>query len=299
MKKLLFSLSFAAILSLLGSDYVYASNLPSITMAPLKYETQLGKNELKKGYVDIGNPSNSDTTIQLQIQGFRQIDDNGALEFYTDPSLAEGIMLDFNSVDIKSKEGMRIYFLIDAAKLPKGDVFAAIMASTVPKTTNGSAQSARVGTLLIMTNEGHGPREAMITWLTAPWLQIGDGLEANIAVKNTTTKKDTGFFPEVTFTAQPYASKTVQGPLLFAGRERSIAYTQPGNYFGPIYLKSAVASSEQGKWIFAITGYWRWVIPIFVAAVLATLRFRKKGTRGISLRRTTSDKSTRSYRTRR
>lgn len=243
-----------------------ASAMPSITMAPLQYQSQLQKNEVKKGFVDIGNPGNETITMQLQVQAFRQTDDNGALEFYAEPSYQQAIKLDLETIEIKPREGMRVYFLIDGTKLPKGDIFAAIMASTVPKATGGSAQSARVGTLLIINNDGEGARQAEITQFNVPWLQLGSGIEAQLAVKNTvnTKVKNSGFFPEVAVSTQPYGTKTVQGPLLFAGRTRSISYKQPGDYFGPIYLKAKVLSSEKGKWIFAITGYWRWVVPLII-----------------------------------
>lgn len=291
-RTVIFGLALAVGASCMSSPYAQAT---SLSIAPLSYEAELKPPEKKKGFVDIANQSKESQTIHLEVQVFRQVDDLGTLKFYPDTQTSAGVQLDHDKIELAPKEGMRVYFLLDSDKLPKGDVFAAIMASTVPKTTNGSAQSARVGTLLIMTNEGHGPREAMITWLTAPWLQIGDGLEANIAVKNTTTKKDTGFFPEVTFTAQPYASKTVQGPLLFAGRTRSITYTQPGNYFGPIYLKAKVLSSEQGKWIFAVTGYWRWVVPLIIALIVLGLWLKKRIT--IAPRQSKGIK--RSYRVRR
>lgn len=274
-----------------------ATAMPSVTMAPLQYQSQLQKNEVKKGFVDIGNPGNETITMQLQVQAFRQTDDNGSLEFYTDPAYQKAIKLDIETIELKSKEGMRVYFLIDGTKLPKGDVFATIMASTVPKATTGAAQSARVGTLLIINNDGTGARQAEITQFSVPWLQVGSGIEAQLSVKNTVNTKDknTGFFPDVIVTTQPYGSKTVQGPLLFAGRTRAINYSQPGDYFGPIYLKAKVLSSEQGKWIFAVTGYWRWLIPIIIGFIV--LGFWLRSRLGLFSGRTKGAK--RSYRIRR
>lgn len=268
------SLSMAIVLMLSVWLYTtYSVSAQSLKIAPLIYDdATLGKGEVKKGFVDISNPESTKNTVALQVKAFRQIDDEGGLEFYASEQVAAGVKLDFDRVTLEPRGAMRVYFVLDGAKLPQGDVFAAVLASTIPDGTAAAAQSVSVGTLLVIQNGTPSSHQADITSFTTSWLQIGDGLSAAMKLHNPADPKSaTGFFPSVRVAIQPYGATTVKGPLLFAGRTRSVEYRQNGDYFGLIYLKASSGSSEKGQIVFAITGYWRWLAPIIAAVVIMIL----------------------------
>lgn len=241
----------------------------SLKIAPLEYTTELKKGDVKKGYIDISNPDAKSAKVALSVQAFRQTDNQGSLEFYDSEQLLAGVKLDFDTITLRAGEAMRVYFLLDGTKLPSGDVFGAIMASTVPDKSAGTAQAVSVGTLLMIQNGTPVAHTATIDSLSARWLQIGDAITARFEVTNPEAqKKSTGFSPQITVALRPYQVKGVQGPLLFAGRTRAVDYRQTGDYFGPMLLDVSYENSHQTKLMFVITGYWRWVAPLVAAAAL-------------------------------
>lgn len=241
----------------------------SLKIAPLEYTAELKKGDVKKGYIDISNPDAKSAKVALSVQAFRQIDNQGSLQFYDSEQLRAGVKLDFDTITLRAGEAMRVYFLLDGTKLPTGDVFGAIMASTVPEKSAGTAQVVSVGTLLMIQNGTPVAHTATIDSLSARWLQIGDAITARFAVTNPEgQKKSTGFSPQITVALRPYQVKGVQGPLLFAGRTRAVDYRQTGDYFGPMLLDVSYENSHQTKLMFVITGYWRWVAPLVAAAAL-------------------------------
>ena len=242
----------------------------SLKIAPLEYTAELKKGDVKKGYIDISNPDAKSAKVALSVQAFRQTDDQGSLEFYGSEQLRLGVKLDFETITLGAGEGMRVFFLLDGTKLPSGDVFGAIMASTIPdENGGGSAQSVQVGTLLMLRNGTPVGHTAKIDSLSAHWLQIGEAINARFTVTNPESeKKSTGFSPQITVALRPYQVKGVQGPLLFAGRTRAVDYRQTGDYFGPMLLDVSYENSHQTKLMFVITGYWRWVAPLVAATAL-------------------------------
>ena len=255
----------------------------SLKIAPLEYTTELKKGDVKKGYIDISNPDAKSAKVALSVQAFRQTDNQGSLEFYDSEQLLAGVKLDFDTITLRAGEAMRVYFLLDGTKLPSGDVFGAIMASTVPDKSAGTAQAVSVGTLLMIQNGTPVAHTATIDSLSARWLQIGDAITARFAVTNPEAqKKSTGFSPQITVALRPYQVKGVQGPLLFAGRTRTVDFRQSGDYFGPMLLDVHYENSSRTQLIFAVTGYWRWLAPLSIAVVLATsvaIVHRKKSSR--------------------
>ncbi len=250
----------------------------SLKIAPLIYDDViLGKGEVKKGFVDISNPDYTKHTVQLSVKAFRQIDDEGGLEFYANEQVAAGIQLDFDKITLENRGAMRVYFVLNGAKLPEGDVFAAIVAQTVPDGQATAAQSVSVGTLLVIQNGTPASHTAEITSFSASWLQVSDGLAAHMQVRNPADgTSTTGYYPNIVIAAQPYTTTNVKGPLLFAGRTRTVDYYQTGNYFGPLYLKASVGSSSKGRLVFAVTGYWRWLAPVLVVCfIVSWLVFRR------------------------
>lgn len=247
-----------------------ACNMPlsagamSLRIAPVIYkDAVLQGGESKKGYVDVTNPGASSAQVAMDVKAFRQIDDQGGLEFYESESVRAGVKLDLDHFELKSHETMRVYFLLDGKKLPSGDVFAAIFARVVPRDAPGSSQTVQVGTLLMIQNGTSPSHRAEVQSLQTAWWQFGDKLTANVRLKNPADEKsNTGFTPKLQMSLRPYTTKTVDGPLLFAGRTRDVSYTQPGDYFGPILLEARAGDSTKSQWIFAVTGYWRWLAPL-------------------------------------
>ncbi len=249
----------------------------SLKIAPHSYEASLGKGEVKKGFVDVSNPEYRSVKVRFAVQAFRQAADDGSLQFYDSEQLRAGVKLDYETMTLGPREAYRVYFILDGSKLPEGDVFGAIFATTVPEGAGSAEQAVRVGTLLLLQNGTPSAHEAHVVGFRAGWLQVGEGLWATIKLKNPAPENAaTGFKPKITFASQPYGSKIVDGPLLFAGRTREVQYTQPGNYFGPMYLKASVGESSRGHVVFAITGYWRWLAPVLLVVALAVLGWSLK-----------------------
>lgn len=263
---------FALALMVCGLSFAVApdvSAVSSLKIAPQSYEATLQKAEVKKGYVDVSNPTSETTRVKLEVQAFRQIADDGSLEFYDSEQVSAGVKLDFETMTLAPREAYRVYFLLDGNKLPQGDVFAAIFASTIPDAGPGSAQALRVGTLLILQNGTPSAHVANVVSFSTSWLQMGDGLSSSIVVTNPADpKSSTGFYPNITVSTAPYGSRGVKGPLLFVGRTRTVEYKTPGDYFGPIWFGANIGDSKQGQFIFAVTGYWRWLAPLLLVLLV-------------------------------
>lgn len=240
----------------------------SFVMRPLIYDDVLKTGEKKRGFVDISNPSGATLELKTSIQAFRQINDQGGLEFFDNEHVSSGILLDLDSFTLKPHETLRLYFLIDGARLPEGDVFAAVFVSTVPEKTSGASVSVRVGTLLIIKNGTATSHKADIESLEASVFQFGEAITTRMYVRNVADEKaQTGFFPEITVALQPYTAKSATGPLVFAGRTRTIDYREIGNYFGPIRIDAGTGDSHKTRIIFAVTGYWRWLAPLILVLI--------------------------------
>lgn len=272
-----------AIMILAGGIFLAPSaGAQSLQIRPTIYQNiTLGAGEKKKGFVDISNPTAQAQIVDLDVQAFRQTDDAGSLAFYDDAQVKAGVQLDLSQVELGGHEAIRVYFLLDGTKLPNGDVFAAIFAQTAPS-SGAAAQSVRVGTLLALTNGTPAPHRADITNLNAAPFQMGEAVTATMSVTNPAKNGEaTGFFPEITVDLQPYSSKKVTGPLVFAGRTRTIDYRQAGNYFGIVRLQATAGGNGQARLIFVMTGYWRWLAPLIVAVGIAVLALlgRHRGVR--------------------
>lgn len=272
-----FALVVSSFMSGLGGMSVYAD---SIEIHPTIFkEVTLKQGERKKSYVDVVNPTATKQTVVMKAQGFRQTDDSGSLDFYNDDRIAQGVKLDLNNFELSPREAIRVYFLLDGSILPSGEVFAAIFAQTSP-TVQAAAQSVQVGSLLAIINGTPSSHVGDISQLSASPLQIGGSIDAHYAVKNPANDKmATGFFPEITVRAWPYDTRNVEGPLLFAGRTRSIQYHQPGNYFGIINLQVSAGGQQASRLLFAVTGYWRWLAPLILVVAIVGAWAVKKASR--------------------
>jgi hypothetical protein len=244
----------------------------SLKISPLRYDTTLASGEKQKGFVDVTNPSTESVQVTLSVQAFRQTNDSGALEFYDNPRMSSGVLLDYNETTLGPRETLHLAFLLDGTKLPSGDNFATIFATSVPGENGAGQQAVRVGTLLIINNGTPSAHNADIENLSGQLVQLGDGLHITFGVHNTAVASTTsGFSPMISITAWPYVQETVAGPLVFAGRTRTVDYSLKGNYLGLLAIHVKTGSSEQVIYRLAVTGFWRILLPIIVTAIVVAI----------------------------
>ncbi len=266
-------ISIIIILSIFGALlFDIPTHATSLQIRPTLYkDVVLKKGERSKGFIDISNPTATTQEVKLTVQRFKQIDNAGSLTYFDDESIRKGIKLDLDNFELNSRDSIRIFFQLDGSILPTGDIFAVIFAKTVPE-EGMVAQAVQVGTLMTITNGTPSSRTADITTLSAAPFQWSDSIDASMVIKNTAQEgAATGFFPRLNVSVQPYSSRTVDGPLIFAGRSRTIAYTQKGNYFGIVRLHVQTDGDQSSKWIFAVTGYWRWLAPVIIFVIFASV----------------------------
>ena len=246
---------------------------PGLQLRPLVYRDHLDSGSVKQGFLDISNPDEHAVEIMTSVQGFRQIDDQGTLQFYDDPALAKAILPDVQDVELGPHEALRLYFSIDSNRLPAGDVFAVIFARTVPKSDQQIGQSVQVGTLLVLENGQTGARQASLQSLTMPFVQFGGGVQARAVVHNDATSGTaTGFYPELRMSLSPWGPQgQIEAPLVFAGHSRQVEVSLPANLFGFYMLTAKVGGTQQSQLLFAMTGYWQWLGPLVILGVMVGL----------------------------
>lgn len=250
-----------------------------LQIRPHIYRAQLQPGEVKKGYVDISNPSHAPVALQLRVTNFSQIDGEGRLDF-SDYDIPEGsIRLDLDELELGPREAARVYFLLDSARLPQGDVFLALFAGTKPDANAGINPSAQVGTLLILQNGPATPRKAEIERLSISPLQFGTAISGQIVVKNvTTTERPSAFFPSMRVSVSGAASldKRFEGPLIFAGISRSVPFSAgTGSHIGVARVRVEAQGVSKEASVLLITGFWRILLPVLLLAAVAGLFGRK------------------------
>lgn len=260
------------LLALAGTFVFGAANTAPVSAESLKIKpliiTENVETENKKGFVDISNPTASPVIVQIEVQAFRQVNDQGELEFYADPLVSAGITPDLSEFELGPREELRLYYGVDNQKLPKKQVFAAILARTVGSKAGQTsiANSARVGTLLILQNGGQELRNGSFVAANISPFQFGDGISGSVTYKNTGTgQAATGFFPQFSASAYPGGpSKTFTGGLLFPGIRRETAFDIPGSYIGIYQLEVKADSNKATQLMLVVTGYWRWLLPLML-----------------------------------
>lgn len=250
----------------------------SLKMQPLIYTDSLAKAEKKKGFVDISNPTGKTIHLKTSVQAFRQVDNDGSLRFYDDPQIQAGITPDLEEFDLGPREAIRMYFLIDGAKLPSGDVFGALFVSIIPSEPSGVGSSVRVGTLFTLINGTPGSRNADVTLLDVPFWNFGSGVAGSYQVKNPAeADAATGFFPSVTVALDPlHHQRQVESKLVLAGHSRTTDFQINSDRLGFYKISAVYGQSKQEKWVFMMTGYWRIVMPILIIIfILSGVLFAK------------------------
>jgi hypothetical protein len=253
------------------------ADVPSLQVAPLSYHGTLSPGVIESGFVDIANPSDETIDITSNVQGFRQTNTKGDLAFYTDPVLSAAITVGLTNFQLGPRQAVRDVFNIDPTKLPQGGVYAAIFFRTVPTNAASSGnsyvlQSANVGTLLILTNGHASPYRGTITGLSAPFLQVGGGLDGSLGYKNTNQSLTAaGFTPALTTTVYPWGRPAaLKSGLILPGVTRDFSFSRPGSYFGliPLTITDSQTGAHATTWVLADTGLYRPGVPVLVVVLI-------------------------------
>lgn len=248
----------------LSCFFVPSSSAMALKVAPLEYKTDLKKGEKKSGFIDVSNPTSQAVNVTVSVQAFKQIDDNGGLQFYPEEQIAEGVTTDLKKLELGPREAVRMSFTIDGNKLPQGDVFGAIFFTTEPtQPKNGMGQQVRVGTLLSVVNTTPGYRSAAVVAASVALVQLSSNLQGSYVIKN--TGKSGGFYPEVVISSWPSGEKkTIKGSLVFAGRERQNDFNFDAGY-GVHRIEIGYEDSKKTTWAIAVAP---WMLVLFAMIVL-------------------------------
>lgn len=248
-----------------------------IKVTPLKYEETLEVGEQKTGYVDVANPNDSAVLVRTSVEGFRQINNQGDLEFFEDERLEAGINIDLDQFELGPREAARIQFDVNTNNLPEGGVYAALFFETDAQEITGDISSigttARVGTLLILQN-GEGEVSGEISELSIPFWQFGTSITGGLSFYNEEGERAIGFNPALTMKITPWGERADQeGGLVLPGVTRDFALERRGDYIGilPITIHDDVTGHEASAWVFAVTGLWRFILPFLVLTISASL----------------------------
>lgn len=257
-----------------------------LKVAPLEYRTSLEKDEKKRGFIDIANPISQRIKVTTSVQAFRQTDNNGSLQFFDDSQIKAGIVPELTTFVLEPREALRMFFTVDGAVLPEGDVYAAIFFTTEPAVVRvGVGQQVRVGTIISLVNHTPGERNAVVTDLQLPFMQLGSQIRGTYAIENT-GNNTSGFYPKVEITAWIGGEeRRQQGALVFGGNTRT-NYFELDAGFGIKRISVKYAGSVRSAWVLLLPS---WSVAVFV--VLAVLAVVEIGLRG-SLRIVGQNKQT-------
>ena len=250
-----------------------ASAADMLQVRPLLYKEKIETGQVKKGAIDLANGSDAAAEYELSVRLFRQVDNEGSLEFYDKPDVTDGIHLDVTSIELKSKDAARVTFSVDSTKLPAGDVFAVIFITTKhTKTPQAIVPAAQVGTLLVLQNGDPGPRTAQIEQLAVTQFQTGDTIKGQVTIKNPApADAATGFFPHMQVRLEPWGASTqFDGPLVYAGRARTFDFSVPSSQFGLYKMTVTANDASASRYVFLVTGKWK-IIAQLLAVVLICL----------------------------
>lgn len=268
-------------LSLLGMSVLFIapeSHAVALKAAPLEYRTSLKKGEKQKGFIDVSNPSKDTVRVTTSAQAFRQVDNDGSLQFYDNEQVKAGVRLDLDEFDLGPHEAVRMYFLLDSTKLPSGDVYAAIFFTTASAAQpNQVGQAVRLGTLLSIVNGTPGPRAASIMDLSVPWLQLSDTIRGSYDIKNTARPgSSTGFYPTVSLYASPFGqTKEQKGKLTFAGITRSNDFSLSVFPLGLYYVSATYGASSKAQWVVVASPLALLILAVLAAVVTVTWRYSR------------------------
>lgn len=272
-------LAFFVSLGLCGILGTQSASALGLKIAPLEYKTTLKEDEVQQGFIDISNPSGQAVTVRTSVQAFKQINNDGGLQFYDEGLVASGIKPELSTFDIGPHEALRMFFTINGTTLPEGDVYAAIFFTTEPaQQANGVGQLVRVGTVLSIVNKTPGSRKAEVTGISLPPLQLSDTVSGTYKIKNTGPAAS-GFYPSVRVSAWPGGKpRQMESSLVFGGRERVNDFSyQTG--IGIHLVEISYGNSKKSQWVITLAP-WMLValllIILIVGIELLLLKRRRK-----------------------
>lgn len=276
-------LSITLMLAALFAPHSANAASPGLQLNPLKYEDTLTTDKVRTGFIDVGNPSDTTITVKTDVQGFKQANLDGDLEFFLDDPIKQGIKIGLDQFTLGPREAIRVSFLVDPTKLPKGGVYAAVFFRTVPPAqattaTSYVTESANVGTLLLLQNGPGGERIGRIAQFDLPFFQFGAGLKGAAQYQNTNrTTAPIAFAPELELRALPWSRPAkFAGPYVLPGSTRQFSLDHPGAYFGllPVSLTDAASGARTTRWILACTGAYSYALLVLLAIILVLAAFR-------------------------
>jgi hypothetical protein len=273
----LVALIFALLLGLIPTSIEAAA--PTLQLAPLQYEAKLQPGKVHQGFIDVSNPADSEVHIVSSVRGFRQRGTDGDLEFFDDPDLSAAITPGLTDFAIGPREAIRVVFMVDATKLPQGGTYAAIFFRTIPSEQSGSAshiaQSANVGTLLLLTNGNSRPVKGEITNLALPFWQFGSGLNGSLSYHNTDESPGgVAVRPKLQLKVFPWSkARLLSTGLVMPGATRKFSLSRDGSYIGPmpVTIRDSDTGRDMTRWVFAVTGWCKLLAIIVIGFCIMLL----------------------------
>lgn len=258
----------------------------ALKIAPLQYRANIPVDQIQSGVVDVSNPSDGQVEVIAEVQAFRQVDQQGNLQFYDDEALKKAVAIDISNFKLGPREAARISFRLDPRQVGRSGIYGALLFRTAAIDTRGNIStiqsSARVGTLLII-QAGEGTQRGQITAARTPLVQFGNALRTNLDYRNVTSDaKAVAFNPSLKIKGGFWGgAQRSDAGLVMPGTTRAIDASRTGNYLGltPIKIQDQSAENRPAitTWTFAVTGYWRWLAPTIMAlAILSVVGARRR-----------------------
>ncbi len=259
----------------------------ALKIAPLQYQESIPLGTKKSGHVDVSNPTTSTLTLRSSVEAFQQIDNDGNLAFSPSEALRAGITTDVSEFELGPREAIRVAFTIDPNKLPRGGVYGALFFTTMPAKSGGSgaqvAALARVGTLFILDIGGGGTKDGRVSRMHLPFVALGNGIAGKVEYENTASgSQPIAFNPKLQLKTGFFGKPArVRGPLVLPQNSRVIQVDRKGSFLGivPVKVIDSTTSPSKSKtaYVFAVTGYWRFVLAMLLIMIATYFYWLRKG----------------------
>jgi hypothetical protein len=270
------NLSRLLLLLLALAPTIALADVPSLQVNPLKYQSTMLGSDVRNGYVDVSNPTDATVHVEATVQGFRQNDLAGDLSFFGNLAIQQAITLGLTDFQLGPQEAVRVTFSVDPTKLPQGGTYAAIFFRTIPpqqsSNTSYVAESANVGTLLLLQNGPLGAQIGRVTNFNLPFFQFGNGLVGTAEYKNTNNSTaPVAFVPKLIERVFPWGhSYKLTGPYVLPGSTRIFQTIRPGSYVGlvPVSMIDGVSGIATTRWVIACTGVYAFSLIFLLSLVI-------------------------------
>lgn len=276
------TLAASSIIAILAVAYAPAAMAQaSLQVNPLKYEDKLDSDKVRSGFIDVANPGDAAVQVRASVQGFRQADLDGNLEFFDSETFSRAIKPGLTDFEIGPRESIRVTFTVEPSKLPPGGVYAVIFFRTVPNAVPSSAtsrifESANIGSLLLLQNGPIGHATGQLDTFNLSFFQTARGIQGSIKYKNLSTDNPSAIYPSFQVKTFPWGKPTtITGPFIMPGRSRRFDFEKPGSYLGliPLFLTDKATNKTEVSWVLAATGRFSWLPPVLFASLITTLGY--------------------------